>query len=252
MHRKLLLRAFEKMRGELVMESGVNPSPNKCANRLSEIISEGYPYGPKSLRTLKKRAEKGEEVEFHIPQPEVVHALARYLEYENYEEFVLMNKELEQKRIDDGGVLLIAPTDGIAQEKVSETVIGLKKNNKFRNGIAFAGIFFIAITVSVYLFVDRQKWMVWNGDRYEIESFDPELEKNGVLNLYDEDNYNHLKKITPTCETQFFNGDGSVRIWYGKNSKKEYEFFTALGEHPETGKTLKPITQYMIGKYVCP
>ena len=244
MHRKLLLMAFEKMRGELVVESGVNPSANKCANRLSEIISEEFSYGPKSLRTLKKKAEKGEEVEFHIPQPEVVHALAKYLDYENYEEFILMNKGREQKRIDDGGVLLISPTDGTAQEKGRETVTGLKKNNKFMKGIAYAGIFFIAITLSVYLFVDRQKWMVWNGNHYEIKPFDPELERKGVLSIYDENNYQYLKKITPTCNTQFFNGDGSVRIWYGKNREGELEYFSSHGLHPQTGKN--PKTHYPV------
>jgi len=43
-----------------------------------------------------------------------------------------------------------------------------------------------------------------------------------------------------------------VKIWYGRNIKKELEFFTSLGLHPETGKTLDPITDYMIKKYACP
>ena len=45
--------------------------------------------------------------------------------------------------------------------------------------------------------------------------------------------------------------DGSERLWYGKNKNKELEYFTAFGKHPETGKTLKPITKYMIAKYIC-
>ncbi|WP_435682498.1 hypothetical protein [Nonlabens sp.] len=54
-----------------------------------------------------------------------------------------------------------------------------------------------------------------------------------------------------TCDTVFFKSDNSVRFWYGKNKKKEIEYFTDLGLHPETGKTLKPITGYMIEKYIC-
>jgi hypothetical protein len=57
--------------------------------------------------------------------------------------------------------------------------------------------------------------------------------------------------VTPNCEDEFFNEDGSVKLWYGKNKNKDLEYFTALGLHPETGKTLKPITQYMIDKYIC-
>ena len=39
-------------------------------------------------------------------------------------------------------------------------------------------------------------------------------------------------------------------ILYGKNAAKEYEYFTHPGLHPETGKTLKPISRYIIKKYI--
>lgn len=251
MHKKLLLMAFEKVRCELIDKGDSSPSINKCAIRLSEIVSEDFVYGPKSLRTLNKKAIKNEGGNFNIPQPEVVRALAKYLKFQNYEEFVLNNEDTVQEKIDDGGLLLISQTDGTAQEG-GKSVDAPKQNNVRKMLIAFASVFLIVIAISVYLFIDRPKWMVWNGASFEVISFDPELEKNGVLNVYNEDNFLHLKKIIPTCETKFFNGDGSERIWYGKNSNKEYEFFTALGKHPETGKTLRPITGYIIGKYICP
>ncbi len=251
MHKKLLLMAFDKVRGELNDEGDKSPSINKCAIRLSDIVSQDFAYSPKSFNTLHKRASENEENNFIIPKPEVVPILVKYLRYKNYEEFILLNKEKVQKEIDDGGGLLISSTDGAAQEGVNGVNVP-KKNNKLKNIIAFGGVFLIAVGISTYLFIDRQKWMVWNGQRFEVTSFDPEMEKNGVLSIYNDDNFRHLKKINPNCDTQFFNADGSERIWYGKNSKKEYEFFTSLGKHPETGKTLKPITKYMIEKYICP
>ncbi len=48
-----------------------------------------------------------------------------------------------------------------------------------------------------------------------------------------------------------FKEDDSVRIWYGKNREGELEYFSSQGLHPQTGKTLKPITRYMIEKYIC-
>ena len=42
-----------------------------------------------------------------------------------------------------------------------------------------------------------------------------------------------------------------VRKREGWIIKVVLQYFTALGLHPETGKTLKPITQYMIDKYIC-
>lgn len=250
MHRKLLLMAFDKVRGEFVGEGNLSPSLNQCAIRLSEIVSEDFPYSPKSFNTLHKKAKENEESDFNIPRPEVVPVLVKYVGFNNYEEFVLLNKERVQERINDGD-LLISPSGGPAKENNKPT---LERDNKSRLKRIYVlmSVSVVAIIISVYFYENRQKWMVWNGQHYEVKSFDPELEKNGVLNLYDENNYHYLKKIIPTCDTQFFNGDGSVRIWYGKNSRKEYEFFTALGEHPETGKSLKPITKYMIGKYICP
>ncbi|MGY0407981.1 MAG: hypothetical protein ACWIPJ_06465 [Polaribacter sp.] len=39
-------------------------------------------------------------------------------------------------------------------------------------------------------------------------------------------------------------------IWYGKASSGKMEFFTHRGIHPETLKELKPITEYIINRYV--
>jgi hypothetical protein len=94
--------------------------------------------------------------------------------------------------------------------------------------------------------------MIWQEDHYVEVEFDTEKHKLNQLKLYKEDRINLFKKLTPICDTtKFFNEDGSVNIWYGKNRNKKLEYFTALGLHPETGKTLKPITQYMIDKYIC-
>lgn len=57
--------------------------------------------------------------------------------------------------------------------------------------------------------------------------------------------------MKPSCDLIFFDKSGNAQIWYGKNLKGELEIFTSLGLHPETGKTLKPISKYMIEKYIC-
>ena len=62
---------------------------------------------------------------------------------------------------------------------------------------------------------------------------------------------NNFHKTTPSCDTVFFNQDTTVRLWYGKNTDGNLEYFTSLGLHPQTNKTLKPITPYMIKKYIC-
>jgi hypothetical protein len=51
-----------------------------------------------------------------------------------------------------------------------------------------------------------------------------------------------------TCEIIFFNSDKSAGFWYGKNKNHQLEYFTDLVLHPETSKTLKTISAYMIKK----
>jgi len=46
--------------------------------------------------------------------------------------------------------------------------------------------------------------------------------------------------------------NGTPKIFYGKNKKGNYQWFTDLAKHPETGNSLKPIMEYMIEKYICP
>lgn len=94
--------------------------------------------------------------------------------------------------------------------------------------------------------------MIWEVDHYEEVSFDPKKYGIGKLKLYKKERILYFKKIEGTCEYTYFDTEGEVRVWYGKNHTGKLELFTSLGLHPETGKTLKPITKYMIRKYICP
>lgn len=93
--------------------------------------------------------------------------------------------------------------------------------------------------------------MVWKDNHYIEVDFDIKAYELNKLKLYKEERIKYLYKINANCDTKYFNENGSVKVWYGKNKAKKIECFTALGLHPETGKTLKPITSYMIKKYLC-
>ena len=93
--------------------------------------------------------------------------------------------------------------------------------------------------------------MVWQEDHYVEVDFDVKKYNVNQLKVYKPERIAHFKKINPPCGYDFFNENGNARLWYGKTKDKELGYFTALGLHPETGKTLKPITQYMIDKHIC-
>ena len=97
----------------------------------------------------------------------------------------------------------------------------------------------------------EQRWMNWNGHNYVETSFDPEKLKTGTLKIYMEDRVASFTLLEPKCDTKFFNADGSVRVWYSKNQNGNLDFFSDFGLHPITRKTLKPITKYIIDKYIC-
>ena len=112
-------------------------------------------------------------------------------------------------------------------------------------------ISFVSLSIN-HVLKNETRWMVWQEDHYVEIDLNTEKYNINQLKLFKEERIELFKKISPICnETLFFNEDGSVKIWYEKNKDKELEYFTALGLHPETGKTLKPITQYMIDKYIC-
>ena len=58
-----------------------------------------------------------------------------------------------------------------------------------------------------------------------------------------------IKKISISDTTSFFKV-GEPCIWYGKSVDGNYECFNIPGLHKKKKKTLKPITQYIVDKYL--
>jgi hypothetical protein len=113
--------------------------------------------------------------------------------------------------------------------------------------LVFAGLF------TIWSFNNEENCMVWNMDHYE----EIPCEKvSDAMTLFkpivikkDESLISNFKKIK-ACDTTTFFKMGKPCIWYGKSFDGSYEYFTAPGLHPETERTLKPITQYIIERHV--
>ena len=232
MHSKLLIEVFKKIKENEKHNTGIEPSTSAAAKLMSDYILEKkkIPFGPKSLTDYHRDSEnkKEDNREVIIKQPKVVEAMCEYLGFANYIDFIKHNSGENTKQ--------------------SSKALNFIKKNKLAiiiSLVVISGIF-------IYYSVTKQRWMEWKTDHYVEVEFDSNKLSNGTLKLYKEERIELFKKITPICnETLFFNDDGSVKIWYEKNRNKKLEYFTTLGEHPETGKTLKPITHYMIDKYIC-
>ena len=90
--------------------------------------------------------------------------------------------------------------------------------------------------------------MQWNTNHYEV--VDCSTESSGFLDprIPIHKDRLGLKKLDPKTIKNYFE-NGEPRVWYAKIDDK-IELFNQPGLHPTTGKTLKPITQYIINKYL--
>jgi hypothetical protein len=233
MHQLLIIKTFEKVIKEERNKTGIEPSITQASRTLSDYILETQkiPFGEKSLYNYYKASINTENEDILIKQPKVVQAMCEYLGHESYEDFKKVNNIIK------------------AKEKTSNDFYIIKKKKVFLLAIPF--LLLIAVMFVIY-FTTKERWMVWENNKYIEVKFDPKKYKLGQMKIYNDDRIKNFRKIEVDCETNFFDSKGKVQVWYGKNLNKELEFFSTLGLHPETGKTLKPITDYMINKYVCP
>lgn len=90
--------------------------------------------------------------------------------------------------------------------------------------------------------VSQKQCMYWNGKEYIAENCSEPQQNLIALDLK---KVAHFKKITtPDTITE----KSLNKVYYSKY-KHEIEFFTMEGKNPENGKSLKPITEYIINKY---
>jgi hypothetical protein len=138
-----------------------------------------------------------------------------------------------------------------------EYVFVPKNNFKKKLGygvLGVLGLFTVGYTSKDLLFPEKQ-CMQWMGDHYEMVDC---LEGVQGIGSYQKaqpfDPIEFERKELVVCDTTEFFVDGNrekPKVWYDKE-KDGLHYFTMDGLNPETNDHLKPITDYMIGKYVEP
>lgn len=145
--------------------------------------------------------------------------------------------------------------DNFSEEKWVEKVVVADNNDKVGKKTAiiftvFLSLFFMGYTVKSIIF-PKKECMKWKGNHYEAVGC--KNEKLGIGNITSiivlNEDLLSLKKIEVNANTVFFK-KGKPTVWYGKSFDGNYEYFNQPGLHPETDKTLKPISEYIIKKYI--
>lgn len=220
MLKKLFHQLFLKLEQEKSLQ---NLSKNgKAVFFVEEVLDKRFNnFGLISSRSLKEYFDKyveGKENKSGEPKNELKDCIAEYLDYIDYEEFVLKNKNS-----------------------------GIKKNYI----LFYSGIVIVFLIVGSYFFqssssnIEENLCPVWVQDHFEMMDCKGE-NPNELLKKVDVE---YFRKVSLNKESVIFK-NGHPLYWYGKSIDGEFEFFNSRGVHPITLKELRPITQYIFEKYV--
>ncbi|REG90495.1 hypothetical protein [Flavobacterium aquicola] len=159
----------------------------------------------------------------------------------------IVDENFSENELEEVGVV---PKKNIEVVTKKEGIITDKGGDKkiMTIAIVLISLFFTGYMAKNIFFPTKQ-CMQWQANHYEaVDCLNNQL-GIGQLNLIvpvDEPTMK-LKKLDSKAEQVFFINDKPV-VWYSKENGK-IELFNQYGLHPESGKPLRPITNYIIEKY---
>lgn len=172
-----------------------------------------------------------------------------------YRKFVSGNKE--ELTEDLGTKEIVKKEERVeAEDNKKEVVFEELKKKIVSKRVTFAVLPLFVFGAAGYgvknIFFPNKNCMVWVKNHYEAAEYD-KVKDTAEVSPYNQELLDNFKKISVCDTTTFFKNEDidNPLVWYGKApDKKGYEYFNQPGLHPETGKTLKPISKYIIGKYI--
>lgn len=220
MYKNLIVSAFEEVKNKTGKQRDY-PRARVLSDYIQEVTKQ--PYGDRSLVTKYQTAKKGEPV---VVPDFVIEGLCKYVGYDDVE-------SCKEKVLTE------------VKEEPQDT-----KNKVWKVSVLIV-LMVGLLGILAWQYLTRERWMEWKDPVYVEADFNAEKLSNGILKRYKQERIDNFKRIEADCNTTFFSPDGTATVFYGKNQQREYQWFTDLAKHPETGKALKPITPYMINKYIC-
>lgn len=170
------------------------------------------------------------------PSSELKNLIAQYLGYDDFLDFENKNKSIE-------GDFSSVKRDEEFLKKNVETKV-------FTKLIITIGVIIILFSGLYYkgMFTNKEDCYIWKENHY-LKISSSEEKQNLTLICGQNSTVEKFRQVIITDTTTFFI-KGQPIIWYGKSNKGELEYFNSRGVHPVTKNELKPITEYIIKKYV--
>lgn len=235
---KLFSDLYEKLKTE--KENDSNKKNGCFIFFVEKILEERYNVinivSPRTLTNYYNKYVFKKENSSGEPKSDLKNIIAKYLGYNNYSDFEKENKQ----QIEKSGK---KPLDQSKQEILRHP----KKRKTSQKAVFF--ILVLLIFPSLFLFnkyYKTENCIVWDQNHFETSSCNT---KDGINNNFYKIDIENFKKVRVNNNTEFFK-NGNPIIWYGKSPSGKIDFFTQRGIHPKTLEELKPITEYIINKYV--
>lgn len=180
-----------------------------------------------------------------------------------YQQFYLKSNAENQQSIknDDSQIMILVNDKKNSDEKTEEKEKlqsqTLKSGNKFyvrlfkrsKKTLLITLFIFSLVATVVYCMFFEKNCMQWANDHYEVIYCDKPISGNWNEVIPKDDELLNFRKINVCDTTTCFRPDGEAIVWYSKRGEG-VEFFNDHGRHPEIKTPLRPVTRYILNKYV--
>ena len=220
------------------LKKNKNAQATFWVEELQEVTysNKNYISVKKATRLYEKYIEEKENVSVKEPNKYLLDFMSKYLGAKNFVEYQLKKESKIKTLPQNKPAITFKSKEKSILDRYKKEVIGF-----------FILVFFLILLIIYKTSVnDSETCILWKGHHFQKSEC---AIKNTIDNSIYNINIDKFKKITVTKETSFFIND-HVQIWYGKSTKGKMEYFTQRGVHPETLKELRPITKYIINKYI--
>lgn len=134
--------------------------------------------------------------------------------------------------------------------KIKEKILK-KFLNRLKNTVIVTVFIFGLIITVIYFSFFKNHCMQWSEDHYEVVDCSPKNGKNTNEIIPLDNDLLDFKKLKVCDTTICFKKNGEGSVWYVK-TPNGIDFFNdnGSGRHPESKKSLRPVSKYIFDKYV--
>lgn len=227
----LIQGIFQKVEEELEDNATVNACCTTLESKFRDDFNCFEGTSSRSFERLYKKYVEGSQPGNATPRGELLNVMSQYLGYTSYQDYI------------------------VSHGKGSTKNSAIPSNNKWYKlkkpeHIIILILTLITCAVLGYTILNGSgqsapECMVWNQTHFERISCELSLnfEKAGKIMEYDKTLFSKMEMI-PGSEVEV------GRSYYYKIGRDSIQFFSWDGKHPVNGGNLKPVTPYIVEKYI--